>query len=107
MRDHVVFGLRGFYPRHSRYLCLISQELATCQDAYSSVNHEPQDILYAVKCQNTTIHTFPHLLVIHVAALNRGAQLVDVLRICDCDFQIRTLLIALEAEQILPHHHLD
>lgn len=51
--------------------------------------------------------TFPHLLVVHIPALNRGPQFVNILWIRDCDLQIRTLLIALEAEQILPHRHLD
>lgn len=63
--------------------------------------------MYAVKRQNTTIHTLPHLLVVHVPALDRGPQLVDIFGIRDRDLQIRTLLIALEAEQVLPHRHLD
>ena len=63
--------------------------------------------MYAVKRQDTTIHTLPHLFVVHVPTLNRGPQLVDMFWIRDCDLQIRTLLIALKAEQVLPHRHLD
>ena len=63
--------------------------------------------MYAVKCQYTTIYTLPHLLVVHVSALDRGPQFVNIFWIRDCDLQIRTLLIALEAEQVLPHRHLD
>lgn len=74
--------------------------------AYTSIDHESQDILYAIKGQNAPVNSLPHLLVVHVPTFNRRSQLIDEFWIGDGDFQIGTLLIALEPEQILPHHHL-
>ena len=75
--------------------------------AYSCVDHEPQNVLNTVECQDTPVHPLPHLLVIHAPMLDCSPQLVDILRVRDCNLQIRALLVALEAQQVLPCSYLD
>ena len=72
-----------------------------------AIDHEPQDILNAIKCQDSTIASaFPHPLPIGISLLKRTSHFIDKLRICDRDLEVWILDIAREAIQVLSHQHL-
>ncbi len=75
-------------------------------DTYACVNHEAQDILYAIESQDTSVDPFPQSLVIRIVTLYRRSQLVYIFRIGDGNFKKSCFRIALKAEEVLPHYHL-
>jgi len=62
--------------------------------------------LNAVECENSTLCRLPQPFVVGIASLYTCPELVDELWIRDCDLEIWTLLVSLEAEQVFSHHHL-
>ena len=69
------------------------------QEAYSSINHKSQNILYAVKCHYTAIDPFPQAFVTQArTTFNHRAQFGDVLGVVDGNLKVWALLVALKAE---------
>jgi hypothetical protein len=62
-----------------------------------AINHEPQDVWETVECQDSTIYASPLSLPIGIAILNGTADFVHELRICNGNFEVRILLVSLEA----------
>jgi hypothetical protein len=63
--------------------------------------------LNAVEGQDLIVDRLPHLLVIGFPTLYLTPNTIDKLGVCDCDFEISMLLIALEAIDVLSHDNLD
>jgi hypothetical protein len=62
--------------------------------------------LDTVESENAAICAFPQALVVGTSTLDCGPQLVDEFGISDGDFEIWTLLVALEAVKVLSEKHL-
>jgi hypothetical protein len=74
---------------------------------YLGIDHEAEDILNTVKGEDASISAFPETLVVGASTLDGRPELVDVLGVGDCDFEIGDLLIALETVQVLAIDYLD
>jgi hypothetical protein len=74
---------------------------------YLGINHEAEDVLNTVKGEDTSISAFPETLVVGASTLDGCSELVDVLGVGDCDFEICDLLITLETVQVLAVDYLD
>ena len=62
-----------------------------------AINHEPQDVWEAVECRDSTVCASPLSLPIGTPTLNGTADFVHELRICNGNFEVRILLVSLEA----------
>jgi hypothetical protein len=91
-RQNRIFLRRNLDPRHTRE---------------TRVDHESQHILDAVECHDSSIRISPQPLVVGQPILNGRSQFVDEFWIRDGNLDIWVLLVALKAEEILPHHNAD
>lgn len=87
----LVLPSRCFHPGHACYL---------------RVNHESQNVGDVVEGKNAIFASRPEPFVVRIALLHHCSYAIDHLRVVDRDFEIWTLLIALEAKYIFPHAHL-
>lgn len=71
------------------------------------INHEPQDVLYIVKCEDSSVNSFPEPLVIDFAILDLRADSGYIFWIGDGDLEVCAFLVALKFVKVLPHDHLD
>ena len=102
---HAILLRWSFDPGHTGDL---ERQMASHieRSTHPCVNHESQDVLYAVERQHPSVDTFPHPFVISHATFDGRPELVDKLVIGDGDLEVWTLLIALEAKDVFTHDHL-
>jgi hypothetical protein len=74
--------------------------------AYLCVDHEAQHVGDVVEGENAVLSGGPQPLPIRVALLYHSPHAVDHLVVHDGDLQVRALLVALVAQDVLAHRHL-
>lgn len=84
----------------------ISRELPS-KSAYLCVNHESQYVLNIVKSQDASLNPCKHSLVVGFTILDLGANTSDELWIRHSDLDVCSLLVSLEAIQVLSLDQLD
>jgi len=70
--------------------------------AHLGINHEAKYVLNTVECKDSAIGTFPQAFIVGTATFDGCPELVDELGVSDSNLQVRTLLVALKAIEVLP-----
>lgn len=77
-------------------------------NTYTGIDHKSKDVLYIVESENPLADAFPQSLVVdpRIVLLKQLPELGNMPWVRNSYLEVGALLIALEAKEILSHHHL-